>query len=63
MVLLLMANYASYRSKIHLSQLFRFPEPPLLASKNQARLTVLEVVQDGTLSSSFLDERKNALID
>ena len=29
MVLLLMANYVSYRPKIHLSQVFRFPEPLL----------------------------------
>ena len=28
-----------------------------LARKNNAYLTVLEVVQDSTLSSSFLDER------
>jgi hypothetical protein len=27
LVLLLRAIYARYRSKIHLSQLFRFPEP------------------------------------
>ena len=29
MVLLLMANYASCRSNIHLSQLFKIPEPLL----------------------------------
>jgi universal stress protein E len=32
-----------------------------LARKNNAYLTVLEVVQDSTLSSSFLDERKKRL--
>jgi len=34
MALLLTAKYASYRPKIHLSQLFRFPEPLLW---NQAK--------------------------
>jgi hypothetical protein len=33
MVLLLMANYASYSPKIHLSQLFRFLEPLLADMK------------------------------
>jgi hypothetical protein len=36
MVLLLMANYASYRPKIHLSQLFRFLEPLLTNSRSIA---------------------------
>jgi len=34
-LLLLSANHASYRPKFHLSQLFRFPEPPLINGKRQ----------------------------
>jgi hypothetical protein len=38
LVLLLRAIYARYRSKIHLSQLFRFPEPLLTAMELQTEL-------------------------
>jgi hypothetical protein len=43
-VLLLMANHAGYRSKIHLSLLFKIPEPLLL----------LGILRSQTVSSTQL---------
>jgi len=53
-VLLLMANYAGYRSKIHLSLLFKIPEPLLYSIDGAALAEGLSQASLLSMSAAFV---------
>jgi hypothetical protein len=58
-VFLLRANYAGYRSKIHLSQLFKIPEP-LLKMENDFRKKYIGPYQSVDSTNALLKTLKAA---